>query len=410
MKKAPLIVIFCLFIAIVLAVGFGCKGEETTLDNRFLSTSGNKIINKNGEEFLIRGVNAGGYLIQEGWMCPTISNLERVIDQKTIEETLSSRFATEQVKSLMDAYENSWWCESDFDKIKAVGLNTIRLPFWYKNLEDDNGQITRFDKLDWFINKCDEKNIYVILDLHGAYGSQNGKDHSGDISGSNLFESEDNREKTINLWLTISNRYKDRTIVAGYDLLNEPEGNSGTTGTVQWLFYREICEEIRDAGDNHIIFLEGVWEASSMPNPALVFPYSNIVYEFHEYNWPISSLPEEEAFALQKNFIDTKIMNYTSADFGIPIYIGEFNVFAHSSAWEYTIREYEKANIGWSFWTYKVKNNGSNWGLYYGEESLEQADIYIDSYDEILRKWSLLKTDDSFILNQTLFDILNGLA
>lgn len=147
-----------------------------------------------------------------------------------------------------------------------------------------------------------------------------------------------------------------------------------------------------------------------MPNPALVFPYSNIVYEFHEYNWPISSLPEEEAFALQKNFIDTKIMNYTSADFGIPIYIGEFNVFAHSSAWEYTIREYEKANIGWSFWTYKVKNNGSNWGLYYGEESLEQADIYIDSYDEILRKWSLLKTDDSFILNQTLFDILNGLA
>lgn len=409
MKKYLFTIVLFLFIGITFVLSFGCKGEEALLDNRFLSTSGNKIINAKGEEFLIRGVNAGGYLIQEGWMCPTISNLERVIDQKTILETLSSRFSKEEVESLIDTYENNWWKESDFDNIQSIGLNTIRLPFWYVNLEDDSGDIARFERLDWFINQCDARDIYVILDLHGAYGSQNGKDHSGDISGVNLFDSGENREKTLNLWLKVSERYKDRTIVAGYDLLNEPEGNSGTTGTIQWLFYREICEAIRATGDNHIIFLEGVWEANSMPNPDVIFPYSNIVYEFHEYNWPASTLSAEEALASQKSFIDTKILNYQNANFGIPIYIGEFNVFAHKAAWIYTIEEYEKANIGWSFWTYKVKNNGSNWGLYYGTESIEQADISIDSYDEIIRKWSNLKTEDSFILNETLVDIIGGL-
>lgn len=382
-----------------------CKGEEELQDNRKLSVEDSRIVNEKGEELYIRGVNAGGYLIQEGWMCPTKSNGQNIIDQKTMISVLQERFSPEQVSNLLNAYEANWWTSEDFDNIKASGLNTIRLPFWYKNLEDSEGEITNFSKLDWFIDECDERDIYVILDLHGAYGSQNGRDHSGDTSGINLFDSAENRSKTINLWLEISSRYKERNIVAGYDLLNEPEGNSGTTGPIQWVFYREMCQAIRDNGDEHILFLEGVWEASSMPQ-ADAFPFSNIVYEFHEYDWPISNLGTEEGFPLHKEFVDTKISNYQEADFQIPIIIGEFNVFSNVSAWEYTLSEYEKAKIGWIFWTYKVKNYESNWGLYYGVQDLEEADVSLDSYDEILRKWSLLKTSESFILNETLSGLI----
>ncbi|OQC14807.1 MAG: Endoglucanase C307 precursor [Firmicutes bacterium ADurb.Bin080] len=408
MKRRLLFLILLVMLVSIAMSLSACKGEAEIPDNRKLSVVDSKIVNAIGEEIYIRGVNAGGYLIQEGWMCPTTSNGQNIIDQKTMISVLEQRFDEQQVKNLLNAYESNWWTEEDFDNIKASGLNTIRLPFWYMNLEDSEGEITNFSRLDWFIDKCDERDLYVILDLHGAYGSQNGKDHSGDTSGINLFDSEENRSKTINLWVEISSRYKERNIVAGYDLLNEPEGNAGTTGPIQWVFYREVCQAIRDNGDEHIIFLEGVWEANSMPNPEEVFPFSNIVYEFHEYNWPISNLGTEEGLTLHQEFVDTKINNYQEEDFQIPIIIGEFNVFSNIPAWEYTLSEYEKEGIGWIFWTYKVKNHESNWGLYYGTQELEEADVSLDSYDEILRKWSLLKTSESFILNDTLAGLIDS--
>ncbi len=63
--------------------------------------------------------------------------------------------------------------------------------------------------------------------MHGAFGSQNGKDHSGDTSNpdvGNFFGNEENITKTIKLWEAIAKRYKDNAWVAGYDLLNEPGG------------------------------------------------------------------------------------------------------------------------------------------------------------------------------------------
>ena len=41
---------------------------------------------------------------------------------------------------------------------------------------------TAFDRLDWFIEEAAKHGIYTLIDMHGAFGSQNGKDHSGDIT------------------------------------------------------------------------------------------------------------------------------------------------------------------------------------------------------------------------------------
>ena len=39
-----------------------------------------------------------------------------------------------------------------------------------------------FDRLDWFVQNCSQRGMYVILDMHGAFGSQNGMDHSGEVN------------------------------------------------------------------------------------------------------------------------------------------------------------------------------------------------------------------------------------
>jgi hypothetical protein len=397
-----------LFLTVVLTQAFllvitDKKQINTEEDYRFLSTSGTKIVNMQGEEVVLRGLNAGGLFVLEEWMCPVTDSTELgELDQKKILAKLETRFGYDKSRQLMRAYEDSWWGEEDFDNIKNAGFNSIRLPFTYMNLEDAEGNITKFEKLDWFIDLCDEKDLYVILDLHGAYGSQNGKHHSGDTSGTDLFDNVTNKEKTINLWVTVANRYKDRSIVAGYDLLNEPEGAEGQTGWKQWLFYFELCNAIRQIGDEHILIIESVWETDNLPSPAWFTGQGCIVYSFHEYNWPLYPLPEEEKLDFQMQFVDKKMQNLENANFGIPIYIGEYNFFNHIPSWEYALTEYRKENISWAVWTYKVKEPGSYWGLYTPTANLEQVDIATDSYDEMLQKIAQFKTSNTFTIHPEL--------
>lgn len=404
---AILAISFTLVLATVL---FACnKKVETKEDNRFLKTQGNKIINQAGEEVIFKGLNAGGLFVPEGWMSPVKDSSllpSEQIDQKKIIAKLKARFGEQKTNEIIDSFEKSWWTEIDFDNVKKAGFNSIRLPFTYMNLEDEDGNITKFERLDWFIDMCDKKDIYVILDLHGAYGSQNGKDHSGDTSGANLFNSAESMKKTENLWIEVSKRYKDKSIVAGYDLLNEPEGDSGRTNLIQWAYFKRLYDAIGKRGDEHIIIIESVWEADNLPKPSFFGDYKNLVYSFHEYNWPINHLDDSEKLECQKEFINNKIQNLEKASFGVPIYVGEFNVFSHMPSWKYTLEKYAENNISWSFWTYKVKDVGSNWGYYTPLKSLEIIDIDKDSYEEIIQKTKTYATASSFTINKKLAETI----
>ncbi|CAN0026476.1 unnamed protein product, partial [Choristocarpus tenellus] len=84
-----------------------------------------------------------------------------------------------------------WYSAEDFLAMKEAGLNSIRLPvgWWYfaekgaidsspyivpdEDLYEEHHPIT--DVIRW----AKEAGLYVIIDLHGAPGSQNGLDNSG---------------------------------------------------------------------------------------------------------------------------------------------------------------------------------------------------------------------------------------
>ena len=113
--------------------------------------------------------------------CPTNAK-----DQKTINSVLEQRFGKDGKNSLLEHYENAYLTTEDFNNFKELGMSAVRVPFTYMNFYEKgsgdswNLKSNAFDRLDWIIEECSERGIYVILDLHGAFGSQNGQDHSGE--------------------------------------------------------------------------------------------------------------------------------------------------------------------------------------------------------------------------------------
>ncbi|WP_062350643.1 chitobiase/beta-hexosaminidase C-terminal domain-containing protein [Bacillus kwashiorkori] len=365
----------------------------------FIKANGKNLFNNygSGDEVILRGTNAGGWLVMEEWMNPVKSP-----DQITTINILTERFGKEKAWELLNIYQDSYFTESDFDILKNEGINTIRLPFTYFEMLNEDGTLkdSAFDRLDWFIEQASKREIYVIIDLHGAPGSQNGKDHSGDTTirdKGNLYGNPINMERTVFLWEEVAKRYKDEQWVAGYDLLNEP---GGANGTEQYHFYDILYKAVRAQDPNHVIFIEAIWDPKDLPNPN-VYEWENVAYSYHFYNWD-----NIHSFTSQKNFIDSKVTLVEEAEHNVPVYVGEFTLFNNIQSWDYALKVFEEQGWSYTTWTYKATGNKTSWGIYTGEPPI--VDIYLDSFEQIKEKWSKVKTDQSYERNDYFADVLRN--
>lgn len=363
--------------------------------SQVLMTNGNKLVTPSGEQILLRGTNLGGWLVQESWMCP-INKEDKEWGAWDTRQAFQKRgFSEEQILKLMETYETNWITAEDLDNIKALGLNCVRVPFWYGNFQkDDRGTYyfendidknPGFQRLDWVIKECGKRGIYVILDMHGAPGFQNDDHSSGKPKSSQLFDDTEEgkyyRALTVELWQRIAKRYKGNPVVAAYDLLNEPmNGFEGSekNDSVLWDFYDVLYKAIRKVDPDHIISMEGIWEIYNLPKPQS-YNWSNVLYQTHNYNW-------------KKEEIDQKIKDAESRlDWNVPLYVGEFQ---SEGIWDYALDSYNKNNISWTTWTYKgVKSTLTGWFLH---RSLTAPLVSpeTDSYDVILQKWSKVSTTE----------------
>ncbi len=350
---------------------------EKITETDFLKADGKVIKNQKGEEIVLRGTNIGGWLVQEGWMTPTNAPY-----QKETLGVLTQRFGEEVKDQLIAVYEDNYLTEKDLDLVGEMGMTVLRLPFTYMNLLDSKGQlkVQAWDRLDWLIENCGKRGIYVILDMHGAQGSQNGHDHSGDASdGSRFFEDEAYITNTIYLWEEIAKHYGGNATVAAYDILNEPGGDQNKTTKKQWDVFDQIYKGIRAVDPEHMIMMESCWEPINLPDPT-VYGWENVVYQYHNYCWNA-----DNDFKKQKAFVDQKVAAIGRADYNVPTYIGEFTAFVNLEAWQYTLAKYNEAGYSWTTWTYKVTGN-SSWGIM--NQNVPKVDIYKDSAEEIIEKWS----------------------
>ncbi len=216
----------------------------------------------NNQRVDLRGTNLGNWLIQEFWMMGGIISHSggAVNDQCTLESVLSQRFGNGEKERLMKVFRSNYITTRDFDMMKAMGMNVIRIPFLYSLVEDEynpyNLRADAWQYLDWAIDEAEKRGMYTILDLHGAVGGQAAasEQHDGCIGSAQLWTNANYWDRTKWLWDMIAQRYNGRAAVAAYDLLNEPWGTDATTLANRSY---ELFNVVRAKDANHIILLPG---------------------------------------------------------------------------------------------------------------------------------------------------------
>ena len=411
--------------------------ESIVNDTGLVQASGRALYDPQGQRLQLKGINAGQLLLQEGWMSPFALEPLKNEDGSYVTDADGNlqypEFSEEQFRSglqsnpnltgydleeLLHIYYSCFFTEEDFRIIREeLGLNTIRLPFYYRNILNEDLSLkeeeTAFAYLDWFIGEAAKQELYVVLDLHGAPGSQNGYEHSGAAERrANLWTSQENLDATLALWRFVSRHYTQTrpdlgAWIAAYDLLNEPtyRYQSGTTRQC-WDFFDLLYDTIRAGGDNHVITMEGCWDFAALPDPG-EYGWENVQYEYHWYNWWHEMLPYELFFAYQD-------LSNIGRDYDVPVLIGEFTAFEDRDDWAMELAFFDRRNYNWTIWNYKTTVTGwwtSSWGVYTCQLNLKdtpKCSVAACTYEEFVAACEATRTENC--VTATLYDVLKAYA
>ncbi len=413
--------------------------DSVELESNSLGTVvavGRGLYDEKGEQFNIKGINFGNLFIAEGWM--TVNSIgalynddgsfKKVNEQGIVEEyeeifqeemdsILAERvsngdFTAEQLEALNDAFFYAYCTEADFQLIRDTGLNTIRLPMYYRNfMEGPDEALTMradaFEKLDYFLELAKDYGLKVIIDMHGVVGGQSGYEHSG-TRDCDFWENETYIESMCTLWKNIASYYVNErrdlaSTILAYDLVNEPTKKTESgTGKLQWEVMDRLYDAIREVDSCHVISIEGVWYPTSLPDPA-DYGWENVLYQYHFYNWNHDKgIPNEMFYSLMFSL-------YSQSDYNVPKFVGEFSFFGNKEAWSKYLAQYDQLGWGWTIWSYKIVSVGwwdNSWGIVVNKLNLQndventaiedyklKLDLRTASYDEIMEVWSSEQTN-----------------
>ena len=433
MKKA-----LCLMLSLLMVfssvVFSGAENEAKAADavtgftdEDFIVVKGRKLYNKKGEHIQLKGVNLGAWLVRENWLNPDDVDVEykskmteeeqkrywgtfyedlteeqkaifdpyygKKYDGEMIYDVLEKRFGREKAQELLNIFYDNWITEWDLDNIKSMGFNCVRVPFWYRNFyyDDQGTKIYNekgewdFSRLDWIVEECSKREIYVILDMHGAVGSQSDAPHSGrGYAGAQLMEDSDRgeryRELTDELWTAIASRFNGNPAVAMYDLLNEPMCDVQCTEIERRIknekIYTRLYNTVRAVDEDHVITMEAIWTGFALPKTFLK-GWKNIVYQVHFYN--------------NNDFIFNFFLLLTIALHpNVPLMVGEF--YPHEkTTWKNCFSTMNKLDYSWMLWTYKATGDKmwkSDWCMYGSKDGFYRAKIFSGTYEQIAEAWS----------------------
>jgi hypothetical protein len=198
--------------------------------------------------------------------------------------------------------------EHDLLRISDMGANSIRLVLDYRDFETSPFLYNKegFALLDAILGWCEKYRLAVILDLHLAPGIQNPHDFVVHREKTYRFwDKSDFQERFYSLWEEIARRYAERTIIAGYDLLNE--GMPPSIKDYQHVM-NSVVTKIRTYDKKHMLIVE----EAILPDwtkELVLLDDRNILYSIHffyppEFSFyatttrrPLATYPGEMAIA-----------------------------------------------------------------------------------------------------------------
>lgn len=320
-------------------------------------------ISMKSQEFL-RGVNLGGWLVLEKWMTPSLFMGTDATDEHTFMQS-------EGASAKLEKHRKTFITEADFEWLSENGVNAVRIPVGYWLFESDEPYVPAIEYLDWAVAMAKKYELKVLIDLHAARGSQNGRDHSGRVGRAEWYREKSYREQTVDVLGQIAEYYADEPTVWGVELLNEPR-----VGVLQWRlrhFYKKTYRRIVQVGRPglHVVFhdaftprlLSGVLWAEPR------FPVVMDVHWYHFLDWFVRWRSIEGYFRKVRH--RPRLIAWLQ--WRQPIIVGEWSAVISDK----TMKKYPKKEereyfqrhgqlqleayghaAGWFYWTYKTEEPG----------------------------------------------------
>lgn len=185
---------------------------------------------------------------------------------------------------------DSWVQLADLQKIADSGFNLVRIPIGYWAYDNSGSPYSSgaAPYLDQAIAWARQVGLKVIVDLHGAPGSQNGFDNSGQRMPRPTWQSGDTVQKTLSVLNTIQTKYGDSSyddVIAGIELLNEPLTSELNLDEVKQ-FERDGYNQQRTISDSRVVVIQDGFQWPSSYNGWLTPSDNNsqwVAIDHHEY-------------------------------------------------------------------------------------------------------------------------------
>lgn len=344
----------------------------------FVSTDGTKIVDEQGNELFLSGINLGNWLVWEGYLM--MGDFNYRTHTQFFNELSSALGSSDRAAEFEYQWRLNYVDEQAIADLKALGFNSVRVPFnynlfWWNNQLRDNG----FEYFDRVIEWCRKYDMYVLLDMHGAPGYQNPGDHADNVNSnasqprdSVTFWDGNNVQIAATIWRHVANRYKDEPVVWGYDLINEPVPQDGREYELLPSLIT-LRNAIREVDNNHIIVAEGSWWGSDLSKidwsngqtqaqTGINYQWdSKLVYQIHHYG-PVAGTMGRE--------------NITN-NLNIPLIIGEYGETDEANL--LAITNWAKQELAGYFpWSFKKMSHDRTLWTIPTNSDYEQVKVYIN--------------------------------
>ncbi|WP_052381589.1 cellulase family glycosylhydrolase [Hymenobacter sp. APR13] len=361
-----------------------------------LHTKGTALLDAQNQPVVLRGINVGGWLLQESYILRTDS----LNSQWRIQQGMLRTMPEAEMEDFYRRYRAGFVTKADIDFIARQGFNCVRLPLhydlfltaaqrrvrtralqnprhveayvqalstWYdqNQLFTDAVNLEGFRLIDDVLRWCAANRLYVVLDLHAAPGGQGADRNISDcLVPLDLWKRRDAKGRllyqdlTVRLWQQLSARYRNDARVALYDFINEPNGMTtanGLAGDNSELseLYSRLIDVVRAQNDQHVVLLEGNGYGNEYtnltPDKLRTAHKGNIMYNAHRY-WCTNDAAASDTNPLQINLLHNLVA--FRDQWQVPVWVGETG--ENSNEWfAAAVQELNQQNIGWCHWTLK---------------------------------------------------------
>jgi endoglucanase len=343
-------------VSVLIAVVWGVDSRRTKaaqINGGYLRTDGNKILDANGNQVRLTGINWFGF--ETSTYCPH------------------------------GLWARNW--RDMLDQIKSLGYNTLRIPYCSEmlqpgrvpnsfavNLNPDLVGLTPLQILDKIVDYSGQIGLRIFLDRH--------RPDSG--AQSPLWYTPQYSEQVwIDNWVMLATRYNNNPVVVGADVQNEPNGpaewGTGNLATDFRLAAERVGNAIHAVNPNWLIIVEGVervngstWWGANLERvataPVRLNVPNKLVYSPHDYATSVFRQPWFDAPNFPNNLepdVWDRYWGYIHKQNIAPILVGEFGTTLQppDDVWLRTLVEYIGRNgMSFTFWTW-TPNSGDTKGI-----------------------------------------------